>query len=105
MPTISVSSTTKLTKNKKTNTNCSCFLHLVQQQTLKKNPARLHHNYKYLPVSSLLQWHYLSRRGQCAVASILLLLHSESEIQNPNLSAATRGQHRDRWRSSMLTVC
>lgn len=36
MPTISVSSTTKLTKNKKTNTNCSCFLHLVQQQTLKK---------------------------------------------------------------------
>lgn len=37
MPTISVSSTTKLTKKtKKTNTNCSCFLHLVQQQTLKK---------------------------------------------------------------------
>lgn len=37
MPTISVSSTTKLTKKKNTNTNCSCFLHLVQQQTLKKN--------------------------------------------------------------------
>ena len=35
MPTISVSSTTKLTK-KKTKYKLQLFLHLVQQQTLKK---------------------------------------------------------------------
>lgn len=83
MPTISVSSTTKLTKNKKNKYKLQLFSASCTTTDTEKKPARLHHNYKYLPVSSVLQWHYLSRRGQCAVASILLLLHSESEIQNP----------------------